>query len=147
MEFPLIDRHLLANLKLVHGLFNAGMMCLFVYHGRNGLLARRARRRQLPLPFMAIRRHRRLGPILAALGAAGFCVGLTLVFLDTGQVWRYPLHLLTSSLLMLLIGGSFLTAKRIAGANDRWRHRHFCLGIAVLSCYIINVVIGLGVLL
>ena len=86
MQFPLISRELIAIFKLVHGLFNFSVMLLFCYHARNGLMIRRARTGNTPLPFQAIKQHRRMGPLLALLGGGGFAAGLTLVMLDTGNV-------------------------------------------------------------
>jgi hypothetical protein len=147
MEFPLISRALIANLKLVHGLFNFAVMCLFVWHGRNGLQIRRARQGKLPLPLLAIRRHRKSGPVLAALGIGGFFAGLTLVFLDTGRVLSYPAHLLAGTAIVLLLASTYQVSKKITAGDTGWREVHFRLGIAILSCYLLNVILGIGVLL
>jgi hypothetical protein len=34
MQYPLIDRQLLSNLRLVHGGVNTAVMLLFFYHAR-----------------------------------------------------------------------------------------------------------------
>lgn len=147
MEFPLIAREHIANLKLVHGLFNFTLMCLFVYHGRYGLQIRKARKGKTPLPFVAIKRHRKLGPILALLGAAGFCVGLTLVFLDTGNILSYPLHLSMGIAILSLLCWTYLVSKKIRGGDNARRELHFRLGITILSLYLVNVIVGAGLLL
>ncbi len=147
MEFPLISRELVANLKLVHGLFNFTLMCLFVIHGRYGLQIRKERKGKRPLPFMAIRRHRRFGPILAVLGSGGFFAGLTLVLLDTGKVLSYPSHLSAGAAIMFLLFSTYLVAKKITAGDNPWREIHFRLGIAILTLYIVNVFLGIGVLL
>ena len=147
MQYPLLSRELLANLKLVHGLFNLTMLFLFLYHGRNGWLIRRARRAKAPLPVLAIKRHRRMGPVLACLGAGGFAAGLTLVILDSGQVLQYPLHLFVGVAILLLLFLTYRLSRKIAGPGDPRRDLHFRLGVVILALYLVNVVLGVGVLL
>jgi hypothetical protein len=147
MQFPLISRELIANLKLVHGLFNLTVMLLFFYHARNGLLIRRARRATSPPPLPAIKRHRRMGPLLALLGAGGFAAGLILVILDTGNVFAYPAHLFVGSAILLLLFFTYRVSRKFAGASDPQRELHFRLGLAILALYLVNVVLGVGVLL
>lgn len=147
MPFPLVSQELIANLRLVHGCFNLTVMLLFFYHARNGLLIRRARRTKAPLPVAAIKRHRRLGPILALLGAGGFAAGLTLALIDSGEVLRYPLHFSVGVAILLLLFLTYRLSRKIAGPDDPQRELHFRLGIAILILYPVNVVIGVGVLL
>ena len=68
MQYPLIDRQLLSSLRFVHGGFNTCVVLLFLYHARLGITIRRARMAHGPLPFPVIKRHRKGGPVLAALG-------------------------------------------------------------------------------
>lgn len=147
MQFPLISRELIAVLKLAHGLFNLTVMLLFFYHARNGLLIRRARRGKSPLPLHAIKRHRRMGPVLAMLGAAGFSAGLILVMLDTGNPLQYPPHLFAGAAIVLLLCYSYRVSRKIAGPGAQQRDLHYRLGLAILALYLVNVVIGIGVLL
>ena len=147
MQFPLISRELIAVLKLVHGLFNLTVMLLFFYHARNGLLIRRARRGKKPLPLHAIKRHRRMGPILATLGGAGFSAGLILVMLDTGNPLQYPPHLLAGAAIVLLLYATYCVSRKIAGPGAPQRDLHYRLGLAILALYLVNVVLGIGVLL
>ena len=147
MQFPLVSWELIANLRLVHGLFNLTVMLLFFYHARNGLLIRRARRAQAPPPILAIKRHRRLGPPLALLGAGGFAAGLTLVILDTGNIFQYPAHLFVGVAILLLLFLTYRLSRKIAGPDDPQRDLHFHLGIAILALYLVNVVLGVGALL
>lgn len=146
MPFPLINRELIANLKLVHGLFNLTVMLLFFYHARNGLLIRRARRAKIPPPILAIKRHRRMGPLLALLGAGGFTAGLLLVILDAGKILKYPLHFFVGVAILVLLFSTYRLSRKIAGPSEPQRDLHFRLGIAILALYLINVSLGLGVL-
>lgn len=147
MEFPLISRELIANLKLVHGLFNLTVMLLFFYHARNGLLIRRARTANTPFPLQAVKRHRRMGPILALLGGAGFSAGLILITVDTGNILQYPPHLFVGVAIVVLLFFSYRVSRKIAGQAAPQRDLHYRLGLAILTLYLVNVVLGIGVFL
>ncbi len=147
MQYPLIDRQLLSNLRLVHGAYNTAVMLLFLYHGRLGLAIRRARMSQAPLPFPAIKRHRKMGPILTILGGLGFCIGLTLVLLDTGNIFEYPAHFFVGASLLILLVTTFLISRKIKGPDSPLRTPHFILGIAILCLYLVEAFLGIGVLL
>lgn len=147
MEYPLISRELLADLRIVHGLFNFAVMLMFFYTARYGLMIRRARKNGAPLPVAAAIRHRMLGPILALLGGLGFTVGLTLVLLDTGDPLKYPAHLLGGIALVTLLLATYLVSRKIKGPNSPYRDTHFRLGLAILTLYVVEVFLGLGVLL
>lgn len=147
MEFPLISRELIAQLKLVHGFFNLTVVLLFFYHGRNGLLIRRARTSAAPLPLLAMKRHRRMGPILALLGVAGFFAGLILTLVDTGQLLKYPPHLFVGIAIITLLFCTYRLSRKIAGSGGSERDLHYRLGIVILALYLVNVFLGIGVLL
>lgn len=147
MEFPLISRELIVVLKLVHGLFNFVVMLLFFYHARNGLMIRRARANKSPLPLHALKRHRKMGSILAICGGGGFLAGLLLVLVDTGKILRYPPHLFVGVAIVLLLFITYRVSSKIAGPSAPQRDRHYHLGLAILALYLVNVVLGIGVLL
>jgi Protein of unknown function (DUF4079) len=147
MQFPLISKELIALLKLVHGAFNFSVMLMFFYHARNGLMIRRARINKTPLPFQAIKRHRRMGPLLALLGGGGFAAGLTLVMLDTGNVLQHPPHLFVGMAIVTLLFLTYRVSRKITGSAGQERDLHYRLGLAILALYLVNVVLGIGVLL
>lgn len=147
MPYPLISRELIASLKLVHGLFNLTVMLLFFCHARNGYLIRKARKAKTPPPLPALKRHRRMGPLLALLGGGGFTAGLILVLLDTGNVLSYPPHLFVGIAILVLLFVTYRISRKITGADDPQRDRHYRLGLGILALYLVNVVLGLGVLL
>jgi hypothetical protein len=147
MEYPLIDRTLLSKLRLVHAGFNTLVMLMFFYHARLGITIRKARKARGPLPFQLIKRHRKEGPILAGAGIAGFCIGLTLVLLHTGRVLEYPYHFLTGCVIVICITATFVISRGIKGSDSPFRTPHFILGIAILCLYLIEVLLGIGVLL
>ncbi len=147
MQYPLIDRQLLSSLRLVHAGFNSFVMVMFFYHARLGIAIRRARRAHGPLPFPLIKRHRKGGPVLASLGIAGFCIGFTLVMLDSGKVLQFPYHFFTGCTIVLCLITTFVISRKIKGLDSPYRTPHFYLGIAILCLYLVEVFLGLGVLL
>lgn len=147
MEYPLISRELLPGLRLVHGVFNFAVLVMFCYTASLGWKIRRARHNGAPLPLPAMRRHRYLGPKLAILGGLGFVAGLTLVLLDTGNILKYPAHLLVGITIITLLLATFLVSRKIKGSNSPYRDTHFRLGIAILALYFVEIFLGLGVLL
>ncbi len=147
MEYPLIDRQLLSYLRLVHACFNSLVIVMFFYHARLGLAIRRARKTHRPHPFPLIKRHRKEGPILAAGGIVGFCIGFTLVLLDTGNVLEYPGHFLVGCIIVLCLSTTFVISRKIKGLASPYRTPHFTLGIAILCLYLVEVFFGIGVLL
>jgi hypothetical protein len=130
-----------ANLRYVHGAYNLALLVAFCYQGLLGFRIRRGRLSGTA-DTLARRRHRRMGPVLAPLGVAGFFAGLTLVYVDRGAVAEFPLHFSAGLLLALLITGAFVASRRI---NDL-RRVHFALGVAVLSFYAVQAFLGLGIL-
>lgn len=147
MEYPLIDRQLLADLRLVHAFYNTGMLLLFFYHGRLGLAIRRARNAAEKPPLPAIRRHRKMGPVLAVMGVCGFFIGLTLVLLRTGNVLEYPPHLFTGLAIVMLLAGTWAISRKIKGPDSPYRKPHYIMGVAILCLYVAEVFLGIGVLL
>lgn len=146
MDYPLIDRQVLSALRLVHGGFNVVVMTLFFYHGRLGIAIRRARRAHAPLPLPAIKRHRKGVPLLAGLGVVGFFIGSSLVLLDTGNLLEYPFHFLAGALIVLCLISTFILSRRIKGPDSPYRMPHFALGVAILCLYVVESVLGVGVL-
>jgi hypothetical protein len=147
MQYPLIDRQLLSYLRFFHGGFNTFVMIMFFYHAHLGIAIRRARRARGPLPFPMIKRHRKGGPLLAALGITGFCIGFTLVMLDSGKVLQFPFHFLVGCTIVLSLITTFVVSRKIKGPDSSYRTPHFYLGIAILCLYLIEVFLGIGVLL
>jgi hypothetical protein len=141
----MIDKQVIAYLKLLHGLYNSIVFIMIFYQGLLGFKIRRERKAG-KISFSIIKKHRRLGPILTILSPIGFFAGVTIVFLDYGHIFKYPLHFIMGLLIVLSIFTTFLISKRIIGTDDLWRNRHFLLGILIISFYIVQVISGLGIL-
>lgn len=146
MHYPLIDRQLLSHLRLVHASFNTSAALLFFYHARMGLAIRRARKAKAPLPFPLIKRHRTMGPVLALMGILGYCIGFTLVLLDTGNVLEYPPHFIVGSLIVILLVVTFIISRMIKGQKSPLRTSHLYIGITILCLYVVEVFLGSWVL-
>jgi FtsH-binding integral membrane protein len=111
-----------------------------------GLAIRRGRKRGEPRPKV-VRRHRKLGPFLVVLGVAGYCLGLILVIIDKGRVLEYPPHLAVGSLIVLFLLGQYTVSKKIKGLESPWRTPHLAIGVGLICLYVIQIVIGIGVLM
>jgi hypothetical protein len=147
MPYPLINRQLLADLRLLHGVYNTIMMLFFLYQGWLGFGIRGARKAGALPPVPKIKRHRRMGPVLAMLGGLGFLTGLTLVLLDTGNILEYPPHFFIGLTIVVLLIATYKISRDIRGPVSSFRTPHFVLGVAILCLYFVNVLIGIGVLL
>ncbi len=146
MQFPLIDKQLLSDLQLIHAFYNITVVLLFWYQAWLGMKIRRTRQNRAQLPFSAIKRHRKGGPIFAAAAFAGYFMGLFVVFLDKGKIFEHRLHFLTGSAIMLLITANIVISRRIKGQSPVYRNRHFLTGIAVLGLYLLQIFLGIGIL-
>jgi len=138
-----MTKELILYLKLLHGSFNSLVILLFVYQGILGLRIRRSENK----PVHIIRRHRKTGPVIAVLGALGFIAGITVVFLDTGRILKYPVHFIFGLIIVSLIMSTYIVSKKIKGPEPYWRNRHFALGILIICLYFVQALLGLGVLL
>ncbi|RJQ47185.1 MAG: DUF4079 family protein [Nitrospiraceae bacterium] len=138
-----MNREIIPYLKLLHGAFNTVVILLFVYQGLLGLKIRKSDKK----PLHIIRWHRRVGPVIAVLGISGFIAGMTVVFLDTGRILKYPLHFITGFTIAALITATFIISRKIKGPEPYWRNRHFALGILIICLYLVQAFLGLGILL
>jgi hypothetical protein len=132
--------------KLAHGSFNTLLALAFLYQAWMGLSIRRGRNRS-ELQVKAVRRHRRLGPILVVLGILGFCLGVLLVYIDKGRVLEYPPHLAVGSLIVLFLLGQYAVSKKIKGPESPWRTPHLAVGVGIILLYVLQIVIGVGILM
>lgn len=143
----MIDKPLLlAVLKPGHGLFNLLVLLLFLFQGGKGIVIRRARLASGPIPFSAVKLHRKLGPRAVVLALAGYAAGIALVLYDTGSVLEHPLHLSLGTVLVLILLGLYLVSRGIRGASPEARDLHFRLGVLALAVYLAEAMVGLSVL-
>lgn len=142
----MLSRDFIPDLRIAHGSFNMIVMFLFLYQGWLGLTIRSRRKSGGSPIFKIIKRHRKSGPILVLLGVIGFFAGLTLAYLDHGRVFKYPSHFMMGSLIALSLVTTFIISKQIRSNEPPWRTPHFTLGLFIISFYIIQIFLGLGIL-
>ncbi len=141
----MLDRHVIANLRPVHGAYNLLILMLFWYQAFLGFSIRRARRAG-GINLKAVRRHRKTGPLLAVLALAGYAGGAVLGFLDHGRVIKYPFHFFTGSAIVMLIILSVTASRFITYGREEKRKLHLSLGILLLASYALQAFLGLGIL-
>jgi hypothetical protein len=132
--------------EVAHGSFNALLTLVFLYQAWMGLAIRRGRKRGEP-QLKAMRRHRRLGPFLVCLGLLGYCLGLILVSIDKGRLLEYPPHLAVGSVIALFLLGQYAVSRKIKGPESSWRTPHLAIGTGIVCLYVLQIVVGVGVLL
>ena len=142
----MIDKQTIAYLRLVHGAYNTIICSFIIYQGLLGYGIRKARLARMSAGGSQ-KRHRKNGPVLVALGVAGFFAGMLVVFLDHGHLLKYPLHFINGATIALALTGLLLSSKKIKGADIEWRRAHFILGIVTLLLYFSQLLLGLGILL
>jgi len=143
----MISKQILADLRLFHGLYNFIIASLFFYQGWLGLTIRRQRKTGKPSRITTAKRHRKLGPVIAILSVMGLFTGIILILIDKGNILEYPLHLSVGVTLVLFILVSYRISKKIRGRDSPYRNPHFIVGISILSLYLLQLFLGLGVLL
>jgi len=134
-------------LKYLHGLFNGTVILLFLYQGWLGLTIRRDRIAGRPPTAGAIKRHRKMGPVLAFLGIAGFFAGVIIVYIHEGHILEHPVHFMVGLSIASLITTTYLISKKIRGGRTSFRTPHFFVGIAIICLYLIQAFIGISILL
>ena len=142
----MIDKEIIASLKLIHGAFNMLVMLLLVYQGWAGLKIRNIRRAGKPPDFKTIKRHRKNGPLFTISGCLGFIAGIIIVYLDEGEIFEYPIHFIAGLIITFSLITTYLISKKISGAESPLRTPHFILGIGILVLYLVQVFLGLGIL-
>ncbi len=143
----IVDKEFISYFKLAHGLFNLTMVVLFFYQAWLGVVIRRARLAGAPLPFAAVRRHRKGGPVFALWGVLGYIAGLIVVLLDKGRLIEYPGHFAVGTVVVGCIGLVYGVSRRIRGQAIPSRILHFRTGAVLLVLYVVQSVIGLSILL
>jgi hypothetical protein len=132
--------------KVAHGSFNTLLALAFFYQAWMGLKIRKGRKRGEARPIV-VKRHRRLGPFLVALGVLGFCLGLILVLIDKGRLLEYPLHLAVGASIALFLLGQYAVSRKIKGPDSSWRTPHLAIGVGIILLYVFQILVGVSVLL
>jgi hypothetical protein len=142
----MISTHDFVYLRIAHGLINFTIVLCFIIQAWLGLQIRKQRSAKKELPFAIIRRHRKFGPILVPAGVLGFLSGWILIYSDTGQLFKYPLHFITGLVIALLLPVTYAVSRSIRAGESLWRERHYHLGLLILCLYGIQAFLGIGIL-
>ena len=143
----MIPKEWLDLLRIGHGTYNAIIASAFLRQGWLGLNIRRERKAGGPRNFDVVRRHRTRGPLLAALGILGYLTGALLIYGDKGQIFKYPLHDIVGSGIVILLTATVFIARNIKGPESPWRTLHGILGAGILCLYLAQLFLGLNILL
>lgn len=140
-------RQMISNLRYVHAAYNITMLVMFYYHGSVGLRIRSARLRGAPANFGLIKRHRKLGPVIAPLGILGFLIGVFVILLDKGRISVYPIHFIVGASIASALIATWLISRKIKGSSPQARKMHFIAGLIILALYVVQFLLGIGILL
>ena len=137
---------IIANMRIVHALFNVIILMSLIFQAWLGLKIRRRRKAGDPPAFNVIKTHRKLGPVLVPAGILGFLSGWVIIYFDTGALFKYPGHSILGLTLALLLLSALLVSKKITGADSPWRTMHYRIGLLILCGYCFQVFLGIGIL-
>lgn len=93
-----------------------------------------------------VKRHRRMGPIVAFLGITGFFAGVLIVYLNEEHIFKHPLHFITGLSIVALIFTTFIVSKKIRAQDTTLRKPHFIIGIMIICLYCVQAFLGLRML-
>ncbi len=136
---------IIGYLRLVHGTYNFIVFLLFMYQASLGYRIRKERIGMAGSGAPVILRHRRLGPVIAALGIGGYVAGTILVLIDKGHIFYYPLHFISGMLIVILIMSAVLVSRQIRHGVDRFRKIHYRIGLCIIFLYVLQISIGTGI--
>lgn len=142
----LLSKETIALLRYVHGGFNLLLaLSVWIMLGL-GLGIRRRRASGRPTLRLSST-HRGVGPVLAVLGPMGFLAGATLIVLDKGRVLEYPPHFVLGLIIALALPGMFLLSRYLLKGSSSARTAHRRLGITLAFLYLLQVLLGIGILM
>jgi hypothetical protein len=139
-------REIIANMRIVHALFNVTILMFLIFQAWLGLKIRRRRKAGDPPAFNVIKTHRKLGPVLVLAGVLGYVSGCVIIYFDTGNLFKFPWHSSLGLTLALLLTAVLLVSKKITGADSPWRTIHYLTGLLILCIYCVQAFIGIGIL-
>ena len=142
----MINRLTTSYLRYAHGLYNVIIILLFLYQGWLGLKIRRDRVLDRLPAVKIVKKHRRFGPALSILGITGFFSGLIVLYLDIGFFYIFIPHFIAGLIISILIATSYLFSRKIKGIDSFWRTAHFVTGVALISLYFIQALLGIVIL-
>lgn len=140
-----MKENIIGYLKLLHGTYNFAVFLLFLYQASLGYRIKKGRNEEAALSAPVISRHRKLGPVIAALGITGYIAGVIMVLIDKGHIFNYPLHFGGGVLIVILIISTVIVSRQIKTGETKFRDIHFRIGAVIILVYILQVSVGFGI--
>lgn len=134
-------------LQAAHVAANGTLFFALAFQGLLGVRIRRRRVSGVLQDFGIVKKHRALGPVLAALLPVGYLAGLAAASVGKEPLVRYPGHFAAGTALLLVAGLAVLFSKRIRGSQSPWRTPHFEMGLLLLCLFLFQIWLGLNILL
>ena len=141
-----LSKEAIMYLRYLHGAFNLSIAGLVIYQFRLGLGLRLKRLAGERDPQKVIK-HMRSGPYAVAGGILGFTAGTTLIIIDKGKVLAYPVHFVFGGLIALGLVYIFMLSRKMVAGDTLKRTLHGRVGMALVALYLVQVLLGLGILL
>ena len=141
-----LDKETLMYLRYAHGAFNLLMALVVWVMLALGLRVRRMRVKGAN-PKTSGSIHRSIGPFLAFIAPLGLPAGMALILIDKGRLLEYPAHFTLGLTLAMALPYSFHLSQGIIKGRANARDMHRKIGIAMATLYLIQLLLGIGILL
>jgi hypothetical protein len=138
---------LIPYLKYLHAFYSGFIALLVLYQGWIGYKVRRERIAGRPPIVKVVKRHRKMGPILALMGIAGFFAGAITVYINEGRIFEHPIHFMIGLSIAVFVSATFVISRKIRSQDSPLRSPHFIVGLVIICLYFIQAFIGINMLL
>jgi len=138
---------LMPYLKYLHASYSGFIALLVFYLGWMGFKIRRGRVAGRPPVVKVVKRHRKMGPIIALMGIAGFFAGAITVYLNEGRIFGHPIHFIIGLSIAAFVSTTFVISRKIRSQDSPLRTPHFIVGLVIICLYCIQTFIGINMLL
>lgn len=142
----MIDKTLIDLLKMMHGTFNICVAFAFFYQASVGFKIRGQRLSDGKADISLIKKHRKLGPFLAALGPFGFFAGVFIVLIQYGQIMIFTSHFVVGLALSIFIVATYLISRMLKSRDSAWRTLHLIIGLVIMALYGVQIFLGITII-
>lgn len=133
--------------NFIHPILGGMLFVMFAFQGITGIGSIDAADENRKATGLA-RFHRGNGRALAALLPAVYVTGLLTVVLRGKGISAHPPHLINGTLLLVAVIAAFFLARKFrTTASKGTKHVHITFGAFAIVFYLVQAVIGLGMLL
>ncbi len=141
-----LSKETIMYLKYLHGFFNLSVAGLVLYQYRLGASIRKIRLNNASAP-QEMKKHLKLGPFAVALGILGFVAGNIIIFMDKARVLVYPVHFISGGLIAFGLVYLFILSRKMIAGDISNRSLHGKVAMVVVALYLMQILLGLGILL